>query len=160
VIAAVAAVTEGPVELLASITLASTLIQQRYAQLTRKPNNFTLTPVPHTHETLIRMMSRSNQEEFQSEREDMLDTIRQLSKQVKLKEVIIVNFVPPEEERKIEKRAVWQEEASSWTVPRADISGNALKRMVARPVSIEGLRRPETEYARQRKQYDPNPRYK
>jgi hypothetical protein len=90
----------------------------------------------------------------------MLDTIRQLSKQVKLKEVIIANFVPPEEERKIEKRAVWQEEASSWTVPRADISGNALRRMVARPVSIDGLRRPETEYARQRKQYDPNPRYK
>lgn len=41
------------------------------------------------------------QEEFQREREDMLDTIRQLTRQLKLKDVIITNFVPPEESKKV-----------------------------------------------------------
>ena len=37
-----------------------------------------------------------NVQEFQTERSDLLDTIRQLTRQVKLKEVIIGNFVPEE----------------------------------------------------------------
>jgi kinesin family protein 3/17 len=43
------------------------------------------------------------QEEFQREREDMLDTIRQLTRQLKLKDVIINNFVPPEESKKVRR---------------------------------------------------------
>jgi hypothetical protein len=34
----------------------------------------------------------------------MLDTIRQLTRQIKLKEIIINNFVPPEEAKKVGKR--------------------------------------------------------
>ena len=41
-------------------------------------------------------MSPLNVQEFQTERSDLLDTIRQLTRQVKLKEVIIGNFVPEE----------------------------------------------------------------
>ncbi|CAM9722802.1 unnamed protein product [Chrysoparadoxa australica] len=98
------------------------------------------------------------QEEFQREREDMLDTIRQLTQQLKLREVMIFHFMPPEEARMIERRAQWQEESSMWIVPRLELSGNNLRR--PRPVSANGLTRPETEYARHRKQYDGNPRYK
>ena len=36
-------------------------------------------------------------EEFQKEREDMLDTIRELHKQVKLKQLLLDSFVPAEE---------------------------------------------------------------
>ena len=45
------------------------------------------------------------QTEFRREKEDMSDTIRVLSQQLKLKELLIENFVPKEETEKIEKRA-------------------------------------------------------
>lgn len=54
------------------------------------------------------------QEEFQCEREDMLDTIRQLSSQLKLKEILMNNFVPPDEERKFEGRATWNCDGDCW----------------------------------------------
>ena len=41
------------------------------------------------------------QEEFQKDREDMLDTIRSLQQQLKLKQAMIDHFVPPEESKKI-----------------------------------------------------------
>ena len=62
-------------------------------------------------------------EEFQEEREGMLETIRDLTRQVKLKELVIGNFIPPEEARNFDAvenggRAVWQEEEELWVVPR------------------------------------------
>ncbi|KAG5178547.1 kinesin-like protein [Tribonema minus] len=100
------------------------------------------------------------QAEFQGEREDLLDAIRQLSRQLKLKDLIITNFVPPEEARRVERRAEWSEEAGTWTIPFPELAGNVLRGLVARPISSEALRRPETEFARQRRQVDPNPRYR
>mmetsp|Transcript_21342 Transcript_21342/g.65101 ORF Transcript_21342/g.65101 Transcript_21342/m.65101 type:complete len:257 (-) Transcript_21342:2816-3586(-) len=102
---------------------------------------------------------RDLEQEFQREREDMLDTIRDLTKQVRLKDLIIGNFVPPLEARAIEARSVWDGEADTWSLPRQDLAGNVL-RAERRAGSAAGLLRPETEYARQRKQYDVNPRYK
>eukprot|EP00752_Nemacystus_decipiens_P011231 g9981.t1 len=89
------------------------------------------------------------QEEFQQERSDMLDTIRELTRQLKLKEEV----------SGVERRAQWNEEAAAWLIPRLELAGNSLLRM-RRPVSAVGLPRPETEYARHRKGYDSNPRYK
>lgn len=62
-------------------------------------------------------------EEFQAEKNDMLETIRDLSRQLKLKELIISNFVPPEDARNFDDvqnggRAVWQEEEECWVIPR------------------------------------------
>ena len=96
------------------------------------------------------------QGEFQREREDMLDTIRQLARQIKLKEMVLDLFVPPDRCAALEDRTVWQDESDSWTLK----AGGDDPRTSKRPLSAPGLRRPETEYARHRKQYDPNPRYK
>ena len=98
------------------------------------------------------------QEEFQTERSDMLDTIRQLSRTLKLKDLIINNFIPEDYAKGIEKRATWNQEEDAWVVQKLDLSGNRIRS--ARPVSNSTLRRPESEYARQRKQYDNNPRYR
>ncbi|CAN0572853.1 unnamed protein product, partial [Ectocarpus sp. 12 AP-2014] len=76
------------------------------------------------------------QEEFQQERSDMLDTIRELTRQLKLKEVVITNFVPPEEVSSVERRAQWNEEASAWLIPRLELAGNSLR--MRRPVSVAG----------------------
>jgi len=102
-------------------------------------------------------------QEFQMERQDMLETIRDCTRQLKLKELVINNFIPPEEARNFDDvnnggRAVWQEEQEVWVIPRMDLTGNNLRPQ--RFSSANGLRRPETEYARHRKQYDTNPRYK
>lgn len=95
---------------------------------------------------------------FQIEKEDMLETIRELGRQLKLKSLVLQNFVPEEGRLDVEARAVWNEERADWDLPRLEIAGNQLR--PRRPVSAQGLRRPESEYARQRKGYDPSPRYK
>lgn len=100
------------------------------------------------------------QEEFQSERADMLDTIRQLTRTLKLKDLIIANFIPEEFSRGIEKRATWRDEADCWNIQKLELSGNQLHGAKRRPISSGKLRRPESEYARQRKKNDSNPRFK
>ena len=46
----------------------------------------------------------------------MLETIRQLSRTVKLKDIIIANFIPEDYAKSIEKRAVWNDSDDYWTV--------------------------------------------
>lgn len=47
----------------------------------------------------------------------MLDTIRELTRSLKLKDMIITNFVPEETAKSIEKRSVWKDEEDSWFIP-------------------------------------------
>lgn len=98
------------------------------------------------------------EQSFQQEREDMLHTIRELSRQLKLKELILEHFIPPEEAEKLNARAQWDDKQDQWKVSRIEFAGNQLR--PSRPMSSQRSRRPETEYANHRKQYDENPRYK
>ena len=109
-------------------------------------------------EKLIRKVSEAEREvsdlssEFQREREEMLDTIRQLARQIKLKDLILEGFAPAHKVKALEARAEWDDD--NWRLkPLENID-------VRRPHSTKGLRRPETEYARHRAQYDPDTRYK
>lgn len=72
----------------------------------------------------VQAESHDIQAEFQTEREDMLDTIRELSRQLKLKELLVNSFVPPEDEHQIERQASWNEEDDAWTVTSANIVSN------------------------------------
>jgi len=49
----------------------------------------------------------------------MLDAIRQLTRTLKLKELIIANFIPEETSAMLERRAVWveNEEGDGWVIP-------------------------------------------
>jgi len=99
------------------------------------------------------------QREFQKEKEDMIDTIRFLTRQMKLKSLILENFVPPNEAAKVEKRAIWSEEEDEFAIPKIEISGNSFR--VKRPGSAVGLKKPTSEYARiARNLGEPNPRYR
>lgn len=102
------------------------------------------------------------QEEFQAERTDLLDTIRQLTQTLKLKDLVIAHFIPEEAAKSIEKRAFFNAEEDNWVIPRLDLTGNAIRAPISRPNGSlpRGARRPETDFARQRKQFDANPRYK
>ena len=62
-------------------------------------------------EKLIRKVSEAEREvsdlssEFQREREEMLDTIRQLARQIKLKDCILEGFAPARKVKALEERA-------------------------------------------------------
>ena len=46
----------------------------------------------------------------------MFDTIYELTNQLKLKNLIIENFVPPEEYKKYEAQTVWNETENDWVI--------------------------------------------
>lgn len=77
----------------------------------------------------------------------MVETIRQLTRSLKLKDLIIVNFIPDEYLRIIEQRAVWNECDDAWQLRHLEVTGKNLGRL-CRPVSHPKLRRPETNFTR------------
>lgn len=102
---------------------------------------------------------QEQQEEFNREREAYQEQIRELSRQLKLKNLVIDHFVPQDEASKIELRSVWSEEIDDWILPNLHLSGNSLREK--KPGSSLGLTRPTTEYARMAKNFgDPNPRFR
>lgn len=91
--------------------------------------------------------------EFQSEKEDMLDTIRELTRQLKLKHVLLTHFVPLDEAGVLEKRAKFDSDLDEWRVEHLDLRPSALR--PKRPVSRHGARRIESEFARRNRLIDP-----
>ena len=67
--------------------------------------------------------------------------------------------MPPDEAEKINSRAKWVDEEDNWSVGRLQFAGNITKRP-KRPVAHNGSKQPQTDFERQRRQYDSNPRYK
>ena len=100
---------------------------------------------------------RDLEEEFQSEREGLLDMMRELTRTARLKQAILDAFVPPAELERLESTAVWDEEASAWMIRGSELGGNYMR--PGRPVASKGARRPETDFARARRQYDGSVRY-
>ena len=85
-------------------------------------------------------------EEYNRDRRDLEDTQQQLLKELKLKMLIIDNFIPPSDKEKLMSRSVYDEETDMWVLqPNAKGSGSAIHK---RPVSAAGSRRPMSEYAR------------
>lgn len=82
------------------------------------------------------------------------DTIRDLSKQMKLKEFIIDSVIPPHLQSLYEERAIYDENEETWFIPGLNTrSGrNQLRRRSAR--------RPETKFSRDMKIVDSNPRWR
>ena len=66
--------------------------------------------------------------EFQREREGMLDTIRELTKTLKLKSLVIDVFVPPEEVERIVERAEWNQETEDFNIMHIEYAGNNVRR--------------------------------
>lgn len=91
--------------------------------------------------------------EFQAEKEDMLDTIRELTRQLKMKHLLLSHFVPFDEATAIEKRAKYDPDVDEWKVDRLETKPNGLR--PKRPVSRRGARRIESEYGRRNKLIDP-----
>jgi kinesin family protein 3/17 len=70
---------------------------------------------------------RDLQHEFQLERQDLVEEIRSLTQQVKLKNLVLTNFIPQEEIMHVERIARWDDESEEWSLPRLDLTGNSIR---------------------------------
>lgn len=94
------------------------------------------------------------QVEQQQEKEDLLHTVRELTRQLQLQTLVIESFIPPGDVKKLESRAEWDEEVEEWHL--APLS-EMLEREshLKRPVSHPSFRRPTCDFAK-RLMADPN----
>ncbi|XP_031659514.1 kinesin-like protein KIF3B isoform X1 [Oncorhynchus kisutch] len=81
------------------------------------------------------------------ERQELEQTQNELTRDLKLKHLIIENFIPMEEKNKIVNRAFFDEEDDHWKMrPITRIEDD--QQMMTRPVSAVGYRRPLSQHAR------------
>ena len=70
---------------------------------------------------------RDIQDEFAREKEDILDTIRKLSKQQALRQLIMTSYIPLDQLSKIERCSEWDEAQDGWRISRLQYGGNKMR---------------------------------
>ncbi|XP_039503280.1 kinesin-like protein KIF3B [Pimephales promelas] len=99
------------------------------------------------------------QDEHVKYRQELEQTQNELTRELKLKHLIIENFIPLEEKSKIVTRATFDEEDDLWKMtPITRIQND--QQMMKRPVSAVGYRRPLSQHARMAMLMRPDVRYK
>lgn len=79
------------------------------------------------------------------EREDLMDRIRDLTREIRLKHLIIDQFVPTQEYMRIERRSEWADEINDWVIPNLEYSGNQIKKQKMQMKKESGGARPQYE---------------
>lgn len=67
------------------------------------------------------------QDVIHREREDLMDRIRELTREIRMKHLIIDQFIPPSEYMRIERRAEWDGDTNDWVIPNSEYTGNNIK---------------------------------
>jgi kinesin family protein 3/17 len=67
------------------------------------------------------------QDEIHREREDLMDRIRELTREIRLKHLLIDQFIPSFEYMRIERRADWSDDINDWIIPNVEFTGNNIK---------------------------------
>ncbi|BFZ03931.1 hypothetical protein BsWGS_06971 [Bradybaena similaris] len=98
------------------------------------------------------------QEEHSKERQELEQTQMELTRELKLKMLIIENFIPNEDKLKIQNRAYFEEDEDTWKLK--PLANKNAETMAKRPVSAVGNRRPISEFARVNAAIGTDPRYK
>jgi kinesin family protein 3/17 len=106
----------------------------------------------------MKSMLEDTESDLNRAREDAGNIIRDLKRQNKLKQLIVDYFIPPDIVELLSRKAQWDEASDEYVLMRKNLVGNAMKGR--RPVSATGLRRPESQFAKHRKKFDQNPRYR
>lgn len=63
----------------------------------------------------------------QAEKEEILESIREISRDIKLKDLIIAAFIPPSYQDRIVKHAQWDEYDAAWTIDAHSLGGNSVR---------------------------------
>lgn len=61
-----------------------------------------------------------------------MDRIRELTREIRLKHLIIDQFVPAQEYMRIERRSEWADELNDWVIPNLEYTGNNIKMQKAK----------------------------
>ncbi len=56
-----------------------------------------------------------------------MDRIRELTREIRLKHLIIDQFIPSFEYMRIERRAEWSDDVNDWLLPNVEFTGNNIK---------------------------------
>ncbi|XP_063815148.1 kinesin-like protein KIF3B [Pseudophryne corroboree] len=98
------------------------------------------------------------QEEHIKERQELEQTQNELTRELKLKHLIIENFIPMEEKNKMMNRCYFEEEEDQWKLHPISRLDN--QQMMKRPVSAIGYKRPLSQHAKLSMMVRPDPRYR
>lgn len=107
----------------------------------------------------IRSEIADQQEAHIRERQELEQAQEDLTRELKLKSLIIENFIPPDERVKLTNRAVYNDDKEEWQLKPSSQNGSQ-QAMAKRPVSAVGNRRPITEYAKMAAAMGGHMRYK
>lgn len=94
--------------------------------------------------------------EYNRDRRELEQTQHELMKELKLKYLIIDNFIPVEEKHKILSRVKFDEDEDCWIIKEPESSSIE---NIRRPVSVPSLRRPVSEHAHTALAMGKGPRY-
>jgi len=67
-------------------------------------------------------------DELGRERDDLLDTFHELSRDLRLKEILIDHFLPEDSYQMIRDFSQWDDATEEWRIMHVNLSGNALKK--------------------------------
>lgn len=67
------------------------------------------------------------QNEIHTQRENLMERIRELTREIRQKHLIIDQFIPAHEYMRIERRAEWAEDINDWIIPNVEFTGNNIK---------------------------------
>uniref|UniRef100_A0A1A8PVT9 Kinesin-like protein n=1 Tax=Nothobranchius rachovii TaxID=451742 RepID=A0A1A8PVT9_9TELE len=81
-------------------------------------------------------------------RQELEQTQNELTRELKLKYLIIENFIPPEEKNKIMNRLAFDPEEDQWKLKSLVPAESESSQMKKRPVSAVGYKRPISQHAR------------
>nr|XP_056708362.1 kinesin-like protein KIF3C [Euleptes europaea] len=107
-------------------------------------------------------------DEYIRVRQDLEEAQNEQTRELKLKYLIIENFIPPEEKNKIMNRLYFDCEEDQWKFQPlvltgggcSSISGSGNTQMKKRPTSAVGYKRPISQYARLAMSVGSHPRYR
>ncbi|KAL3162841.1 Kinesin-like protein fla10 [Trebouxia sp. C0010 RCD-2024] len=64
---------------------------------------------------------------FQREREDLLEDIYILTRQIKLKDLLIASYIPPHHQQCIMQHCTWDDMQQCWQIEHLHLAGNAIR---------------------------------
>ncbi|CAM5098087.1 unnamed protein product [Eretmochelys imbricata] len=99
-------------------------------------------------------------DEYIRVRQDLEEAQNEQTRELKLKYLIIENFIPPEEKNKIMNRLSYDSEEDQWKFQPLVPAGGSNNQMKKRPTSAVGYKRPISQYARVAMAMGSHPRYR
>jgi kinesin family protein 3/17 len=95
----------------------------------------------------VRDETNDLQDEFRNERDDLLDTIRLLNREIAFKDLVIDNFIPVQEKQKMAARATFDQDTDEWNLLKfSEIKSPA--ELIKRPIMNPKFKRPVCAFAR------------